>query len=65
LEGSVGQAFDFPSPAVDADVVVVLAGEHAVVDAGGAAVFFVGDVVDVGDGGGAVAAAGRSACRGG
>ena len=40
---------------------VVLAGEHAVVDAGGAAVFFVGDVVDVGDGGGAVAAGGPGA----
>ena len=40
---------------------VVLAGEHAVVDAGGAAVFFVFDVVDVGDGGGAVAAGGPGA----
>ena len=35
--------------------------EHAVVDAGGAAVFFVFDVVDVGDGGGAVAAGGPGA----
>ena len=35
---------------------VVLAHQQAVFDAGGAAVFFVGDVVDVGDGGGAVAA---------
>src|SRR5580698_9099942 len=60
-EASVGEAFDFPSPPVDADVVVVLAGDHAVVDAGGAAVFFVFDVVDVGDGGGAVAAAGPGA----
>ena len=60
-EGSVGEALDFPSPAVDADVVVVVAGEHAVVDAGGPAVVFVGDVVDVGDGGGAVAAAGPGA----
>jgi hypothetical protein len=49
LEGSVGEAFDFPSPPVDSDVVVVVAGEHAVVDAGGSAVVFVGDVVDVGD----------------
>jgi hypothetical protein len=60
-EGSVGQAFDLPSPAVNTDVMVVLACQHAVVHAGGAAVFLVLDVVDVGDGRGAVAATGPGA----
>ena len=60
-DGSVGEEFDFPSPPVDADVVVVLAEQDAVFDAGGAAVFFVFDVVDVADGGGAVAAGGPGA----
>jgi len=54
--GSVGQEFDFPFPPVDADVVVVLAEQDGCFDAGGAAVFLVLDVVDVADGGGAVAA---------
>jgi hypothetical protein len=45
--GSIRQEFDFPSPPVDADVVMILAHQQAVFDAGGAAVFLVGDVVDV------------------
>ena len=59
--GSVGEEFEFPAVAVDADFVVVLAEQGAVFDAGGAAVFLVGDVVDVADGGSSVAAAGPGA----
>ena len=59
--GSVGQEFDFPAEAVDADVMVILAQHHAVPDAGLAAVFFVPHVVDVAGCGAAVAAAGPGA----
>jgi hypothetical protein len=38
-DGAVGPQVDFPSPAVDADVVVEVAEQCAVGDAGGAAVF--------------------------
>src|SRR5215831_4551286 len=45
-----------PVPAVDADVVVELAQQHAVAGAGVAAVFLVGEVVHIAPGGGAAAA---------
>src|SRR5450756_2022683 len=54
---SVGQEFDFPAPTVDADVMMILTQQHAVLDAGGAAVLQVPDVMHVADRRALVAAA--------
>src|SRR5215470_20226498 len=56
LGGAVGVQDDLPAPAVDAHVVVELAQQDAVADAGRAAVFLVPDVVHVAPGGGPAAA---------
>ena len=54
--GAVGVQGDLPAPAVDADIMMKLAQQHAVAGAGRAAVFLVPDVVHVAPGGGAAAA---------
>src|SRR5580693_1577730 len=54
--GAVGVEHEPPAAAVDADVVVELAEQHAVGDGGCAAVFLVLQVVDVAPGGGSAAA---------
>ena len=46
-DGPVGQEFDFPSTPVNADVMMELAQEQALGDAGGSTVLLVPDVVDV------------------
>ena len=56
LGGAVGVQDDLPAPAVDADIMMKLAQQHAVAGAGRAAVFLVPDVVHVAPGGGAAAA---------
>src|SRR5215470_1217520 len=54
--GAVGVQGELPAAAVDAHVVVELAQQDAVADAGVAAVFLVPEVVHVAPGGGAAAA---------
>jgi hypothetical protein len=53
--GAVGVHDEPPAPSVDADVVVVLAGQDTVFDRSFAAVSLMAQVVDVTVGGGAVA----------
>jgi hypothetical protein len=58
---SVGQEFDFPSPPVNADIMVELAEQNAVLDAGRAAVLLPPDMMHVTIGRALVAAAGPGA----
>src|ERR1700757_1147617 len=59
--GAVGVQDQLPAPAVDDDLVMKKAEQNAGLDAGGAAVLLVADVVDLASGGGLGAAAGPPA----